>query len=231
MKKPGVIAIDGPAGSGKSTVAKEVAHRLGFLYIDTGAMYRALTLKAINKGLDFSDNEALVELSKNTDIELKESGDSLKVYLDKKDVSHKIRSMEVTTKVKLLASLKDVRENMLKLQRKLGSLSSGAVLEGRDIGTVVFPDAAYKFYLDASFEKRVERRFRELKEKGFSVSPEEIEADVRNRDASDMTREVAPLKKAEDAKVIDTTNMTVEEVAGKILEIVKKWHTSFLALF
>lgn len=231
MKKPGVIAIDGPAGSGKSTVAKEVAHRLGFLYIDTGAMYRALTLKAINKGLDFSDNEALVELSKNTDIELKESGDSLKVYLDKKDVSHKIRSMEVTTKVKLLASLKDIRENMVKLQRKLGSLSSGAVLEGRDIGTVVFPDAAYKFYLDASFEKRVERRFRELKEKGFSVSPEEIEADVRNRDASDMTREIAPLKKAEDAKVIDTTNMAVEEVAGKILEIVKKWHTSFLALF
>ncbi|UCD54719.1 MAG: (d)CMP kinase [Candidatus Omnitrophota bacterium] len=222
MKKNSIIAIDGPAGSGKSTVAKEVAKKLGFLYIDTGAMYRALTLKAINKGVDFSDAGALIELSKNTDIELKESGDYLKVYLDKKDVSHKIRSMEVTTKVKLLASLKDIRENMAKLQRKLGSGSSGAVLEGRDIGTVVFPDAAYKFYLDASFEKRVERRFLELKEKGFSVSPEEIEADVRSRDVSDMTRKVAPLKKAEDAKVIDTTDMTIEEVTGKILGTVKK---------
>jgi len=217
-----VIAIDGPAGSGKSTVAKEVAKRLGFLYIDTGAMYRALTLKAINKGLDFSDNEALVGLSKDMDIELKESGDSLKVYLDKEDVSHKIRSMEVTKKVRCLAPLKGVRDNMVKLQRKLGNLSSGCVLEGRDIGTVVFPDAAYKFYLDANPRTRIERRFRELKEKGFSVSMEEIEADVKARDTSDMTRKIAPLKKAEDAKVIDTTGMKVEEVVGKILKIVKK---------
>ena len=216
-----VIAIDGPAGSGKSTVAKEVAKRLGFLYIDTGAMYRALTLKAINKGLDFGDNKALVELSKNMDIELKESGNTLKVYLDKKDVSHKIRSMEVTRKVKLLARLKGVRENMVKLQRKLGRLSPGRVLEGRDIGTVVFPDASYKFYLDASPGIRIERRLRELKEKGFSVSPEEIEADVKSRDASDMTRKIAPLKKAENAVVIDTTNMAVEEVVKQILETIK----------
>jgi cytidylate kinase len=216
-----VIAIDGPAGSGKSTVAKEVAKRLGFLYIDTGAMYRALTLKAINKGVDFSDSEALAELSKDMDIELKDSGNTLKVYLDKEDVSHKIRSMEVTEKVKLLAPLKDIRENMVKLQRKLGSGSTGCVLEGRDIGTVVFPDAKHKFYLDASPRIRIERRFRELKEKGFSVSLKEIETDVNNRDTSDMTRKIAPLKKAENAVVIDTTDMEVEGVVGKILEIVK----------
>lgn len=217
MQQPNVIAIDGPAGSGKSTVAKEVARRLGFLYIDTGAMYRTLTLKAINKGLDFSDKEALVELSKGIDIKLKESS----VELDSEDVSRKIRSMEVTTAVKLLASIKGVRENMVKLQRKLGCLSSGAVLEGRDIGTVVFPDAAHKFYLDAGFRTRVARRFKELKEKGFSISREEIKEDVRQRDASDMTREIGPLKKAKAAAVIDTTDMKIVQVIDKILEIVK----------
>ncbi|MGB2705806.1 MAG: (d)CMP kinase [Candidatus Omnitrophota bacterium] len=222
MKKPNVIAIDGTAGSGKSTVAKEVAKELGFLYIDTGAMYRALTLAAVNEGLDLSDRDALLALSKNTDIELKDSGGSLKVYLDKKDVSEDIRTMEVTTKVKHLASLKGVRENMVKIQRKLGHSSRGAVLEGRDIGTVVFPETPYKFYLDADFETRAARRFRELKEKGLSVSLEEVRKDVEHRDSSDMTRKVGALKKAEGATVIDTTDMTVCEVAKRILDIVKK---------
>lgn len=216
-----VIAIDGPAGSGKSTVAKGVAKGLGFLYIDTGAMYRALTLKAIKKKADFNDKKALIALSQDMDIELRESGDSLKVYLDKEDVSLKIRTMEVTKKVKILASLKGVRENMVKLQRKLGASSSGAVLEGRDIGTVVFPQAAHKFYLDAGFETRAIRRFEELKEKGLSVSLEEIKEDMKTRDASDMTREVAPLKKAKDAVVIDTTDMKVSDVVQKILNIIR----------
>ena len=216
-----IIAIDGPAGSGKSTVAKKVAKELGFLYIDTGAMYRALTLKAIAKGVDFKNEEALIGLSKNMDIELEDSSDSLKVYLDKKDVSQEIRTMEVTKKVKVLAALKGVRENMAKLQRKLGQSSSGAVLEGRDIGTVVFPKAAHKFYLDASFETRAMRRFKELEEKGFSVSLDEIKKDVKQRDATDMTREVAPLKKAEDALAIDTTEMTIKDVTEKILGAVK----------
>ena len=216
-----IIAIDGPAGSGKSTVAKKVAKELGFLYIDTGAMYRALTLKAIAKGVDFKNKGALIDLSKNMDIELKDSSDSLKVYLDKKDVSQEIRTMEVTKKVKVLAALKGVRENMAKLQRKLGQSSSGAVLEGRDIGTVVFPKAAHKFYLDASFETRAMRRFKELEEKGFSVSLDEIKKDVKQRDATDMTREVAPLKKAEDALAIDTTEMTIKDVTEKILGAVK----------
>lgn len=221
MKKTNVIAIDGPAGSGKSTVAKGVAKELGFLYIDTGAMYRALTLKAVNEGLDLSDKAALLALSKNTSIELADSGGILKVYLDKEDVSEDIRTMEVTTKVKHLASLKGVRENMVKIQRKLGT-SRGAVLEGRDIGTVVFPDAAYKFYLDADFKTRIMRRWSELKEKGISASLKEVKEDLEHRDSSDMAREVGALKKAEDASVIDTTDMTVGEVVKQILDAVKK---------
>lgn len=215
--KNNIITIDGPAGSGKSTVAKEVAKRLGFLYVDTGAMYRALTLAAMNKGLDLNDKNALVELSGDMDIELEKKGDTLKVYLDKEDVSDRIRTMEVTTNVRYVASVAGVRENMVRLQRNLSVGKSGAVLEGRDIGTVVFPDAAHKFYLDASFDTRVRRRFDELKAKGISVSAEEITDDVTSRDASDTSRKAGPLKKAEDATVIDTTGLTVGEVVDKII--------------
>lgn len=222
MKQKNIIAIDGPAGSGKSTVAKEVAKELGFLYIDTGAMYRALTLKAIRKGLSFDDKKALIELSKDMDIVLKEEGDSLKVYLDEEDVSDKIRTMAVTTKVKYIASIGGVRKNMVRIQRRVSASSFGAVLEGRDIGTVVFPAAAHKFYLDASFETRVKRRLDELKAKALPVSAEKIKNDVSSRDKSDMTRKAGPLKKAEDAIMINTTGLTVAEVVNKILEITKQ---------
>jgi cytidylate kinase len=222
MGKANIVTIDGPAGSGKSTVAREAAKRLGFLYIDTGAMYRALTLKAMAGRLDLNDKKALIGLSKNTDIALDEKSGSLKVYLDKKDVSEEIRAMEVTANVKYVASVRGVRENMVRLQRRLSAGPRGCVLEGRDIGTVVFPDAAHKFYLDASFETRIKRRFDELKAKGISVSPGEVRADVSSRDKSDMARAVGPLKKAPDATVIDTTDMTAAEVADRIVKIVKK---------
>lgn len=216
-----IVAIDGPAGSGKSTVAKEVAKRLGFLYIDTGAMYRALTLKAINEDIDFKNRKALIDLSQNTEIKLEEKGDSLRVYMDGKDVTEKIRSMEVTKKVKLLAPVKEVRENMVILQRRLSLSRSGSVVEGRDIATVVFPDAKNKIYLDADVKTRAKRRFTELKEKWLDASLEDVKKDVICRDESDMKRKIAPLKKANDAVVIDTTDMTIEEVVKEVLKIVK----------
>jgi len=218
MKKDNVIAIDGPAGSGKSTVAREVAGRLGRLYVDTGAMYRALTLKAMKEKVGLLDEKALVNLSKNVEISLESFEGDLKVFLDKKDVSECIRSMDVTSNVKHVAALKGVRENMVLLQRSLaGTAPQGSVLEGRDIGTAVFPDARLKFYLDASVEVRASRRFKELKEKKSDISLEEVSEDVRSRDATDISRKEGPLKKAQDAIFIDTTDMTVEEVVKRIL--------------
>ena len=210
MTKTKIIAIDGPAGSGKSTVAKELAQKLGFLYVDTGAMYRALTLKAMRKGVSFDDKKALIELSRDMDIE----------SIQTKDVSDKIRTMDVTKNVKFVASVKGVRDNMVKLQRKLGAAGFGAVLEGRDIGTVVFPDASHKFYLDASLETRVKRRYDELIAKGAAASREDVENDVKSRDASDMTRKEGPLLKARDAITVDTTGMTVEQVVKKISDLI-----------
>lgn len=217
MKQTLIIAIDGPAGSGKSTVAKNVAKRLGLLYVDTGAMYRALTLKAIKENVDLSDEGALVELTRRTKIVLKMDEDfKLSVLLDGEDVSEEIRELSVTNKVKHLACIPKVREEMVLLQRKAASRGK-AVLEGRDIGTVVFPDADKKIYLDAGIGERIKRRYKELKEKGHKVTLDDIEKDVIARDHSDKTRKVAPLKKAEDAIVIDTTGLTIVEVAERII--------------
>lgn len=216
MKKDLIIAIDGPAGSGKSTIAKEVARRLGLLYVDTGAMYRALTLKALRENVNLSDESALVKLAQRTNIELKTNKDfDLSVLLDGEDVSEEIRKFSVTNNVKYIARLPEVREWMVILQRKVAS--GGAVLEGRDIGTVVFPNADKKIYLDADIYERVRRRYKELKEKGHEITFDEVEKDVISRDHSDATRKVAPLKKADDAIIIDTTDLTVTEVAERII--------------
>ena len=221
MNKVNVIAVDGPAGSGKSTVAKILAEKLSFLYIDTGAMYRALTFKALKEKIDLNNKKAIIDLSNNTKIELKRADNSLKVYLDSEDVTSQIRTQEVTRNVKPIASIEEVRHNMVKLQRALGMSRNGSVLEGRDIGTVVFPDAKYKFYLDATVEVRAERRFKELKEKGIATSLQEVKNDVVVRDKSDMVRKVGPLKRADDAVLVDTTGLTIDEVVNKLLELVR----------
>ena len=216
-----IIAIDGPAGAGKSTVARTIAHKLGFLYIDTGAIYRALTLKALDERIGERDILRLVEMANNTTIELMNEPDGfLRVLLDGRDVTDIIRQTHITKLVSEIAKIKEVRQVMLELQRRLG-MSRDSVLDGRDIGTVVFPDADKKFFIDAQFPERVKRRYNELKELGHDVSLEAVELDLRNRDTIDSNREVAPLKKAEDAIYIDTTNMTIEEVVNKVLNEIK----------
>ncbi|MDP3790269.1 MAG: (d)CMP kinase [Candidatus Omnitrophota bacterium] len=219
-----IIAIDGPAGSGKSTVAKEVAKKLGLIYVDTGAMYRALTLKAIEKKIDLTNTNVLIDLARNTEIRLATDKDfRLSVKLDGKDVSGEIRTPFVTNKVKHVACVSGVRHEMVNLQRKAAS-GKGAVLEGRDIGTVVFPDADLKIYLDASIDERVRRRYKELIVTDPAITVEEVKKDVALRDKSDEERSVGPLKKADDAVLIDTTNLSIEEVIDRVLSEIKALH-------
>jgi cytidylate kinase len=216
-----VIAIDGPAGSGKSTVSKLVAKALNIVYIDTGAMYRALTLKAMRQKLDLADEIALTKLAKSTAIDLCEVAGSSQVILDGEDVAGFIRTPELTNNVRYIARVPGVREEMVKLQRSIGE-RHGAALEGRDIGTVVFPDADYKFYLDADPDERAGRRYKELIVAGKAVDIDQIKKDVVARDASDMNRSVGALKKASDAILIDTTKLSIDEVVAKILSYIKR---------
>lgn len=215
-----IIAIDGPAGAGKSTVAKLVAQKLGFLYIDTGALYRALTLKAKRQKLNLKDDKAVTDLLKKSLITLEYTKGNLKVVLDNEDVSSEIRKPYITDGVSDVAKIKEVRKIITDLQRKLAQ-NDNSVLEGRDIGTVVFPKAKYKFFLDANFKERVNRRFKEMLEKKEDVQIESIEGDLATRDRIDSTREIAPLKKADDAIYIDTTDMSIEQVVEKIIAWIK----------
>ena len=212
-----IVAIDGPGGSGKSTVAKRLAERLGFLYIDTGAMYRALTLKAIKKKVNLRDSQALSRLLINSKIRLSGRRKVLKVYLDGKDVTREIRKPSVTKKVFFIARIPEVRREMVKLQRRFASKSKGAVLEGRDIGTVVFPKAKHKFYLDASFKERARRRHKELKQSKDRHSLRSVEKDLKKRDHLDRTRKVAPLKRAKDAVYLDTSDLNIEQATEALL--------------
>jgi CMP/dCMP kinase len=214
-----IVAIDGPAGSGKSTVSKMMAKRLGLLYIDTGAMYRALTLKAMKTNVDLGDAEALTRLARQTKIELKD-GPKPCVFLDGEDVSEAIRTPEVTNSIKHIAKVPGVRHEMVSLQRKIGERAS-SVLEGRDIGTVVFPDAKYKFYLDADVKERARRRQADFVAAGKNIEMDVLIRDVKERDASDFNRTVGPLKKAGDAIVVDTTSLTIDQVVEKIASYIK----------
>lgn len=212
MDKAIVVAIDGPAGAGKSTIAKCLARRLGFSYLDTGAMYRSLTLKALQTGVNLEDEPALEAMSRQTSIDLQgDPVNGVRVILDGRDVSQEIRTPEVTNQTCYIARAPRVRAVMVGLQQDIGSRHN-VVIEGRDIGTVVFPDAAYKFYLDATVEERAQRRYKEFLEKGKEISLEQVIADVRRRDESDFSRTVGPLKKADDAIVIDSTALTIEQV-------------------
>ena len=216
-----IVAIDGPAGAGKSTVAKILAKRLGFLYIDTGAMYRALTLKALDNNIDISDERKINELALETNIDLRSNSDgSLSVFLDNKDVSLEIRRPRITQHVSDVSKIKGVRQVLVKMQRELGK-KGNCVLEGRDIGTVVFPHAEKKFFIDASAKVRVNRRFKELKVVNQNIAEDDVARDLSNRDKIDSTREVSPLRKAEDAIYIDTTELSIEEVVEKMLELCK----------
>ncbi|MCK5581096.1 MAG: (d)CMP kinase [Candidatus Omnitrophica bacterium] len=216
-----VITIDGPAGAGKSTVAKALAHRLKFSYLDTGAMYRALTLKALREDVNLESEEDLVALANKTTIDLQ--GDTtagLKVFLDEQDVSEEIRTIEVTNNTFYIARAPKVREIMVEMQRAIGT-KKNIVVEGRDVGTVVFPDATNKFYLDANFEERAQRRIKELEEKGKDVEAEKLKAELQDRDNKDFTRKAGPLKKADDAVVIDSTPLSIDGVVDEMMKYIK----------
>ncbi len=210
-----IIAIDGPAGSGKSTIAKLVAKELGLVYLDTGAMYRLVTLKALNEGI-LDDLGKIKEMLDNLNIDIRENG----FYLDNTDVSEEIRKPIVSENVSSVAAIREVREKMVDLQRKF-SESKNVILDGRDIGTVVFPNADIKIFLVADARERADRRYRELVAKGEDVKIEEIYENILKRDKIDSTRKESPLKKAADAIEIDTTSKDIEKVKSEILKIIK----------
>jgi len=215
MQKIFQIAIDGPSGAGKSTIAKRVAAELAIDYIDTGAMYRAVGLKMLRLGIPMEEKETLFEMLGNTDVDFSEG----RVYLDGEDVSDLIRTQEVSKAASDCSAFATVRRKLVELQQAMGKRKS-VIMDGRDIGTVVLRDAEYKFYLTATAEERAMRRFKELQAKGSTDTYEKVLEDVNKRDYNDMHREVDPLRQAEDAVLIDSTNMRIEEVVDFVIEAV-----------
>ena len=219
---PPILAIDGPAGAGKSTVARELARRLGFTIIDTGAIYRAVALAAQRAGIDWEDDAALGRLLDGPGFRLA-FADETRVLLNEDDVTEAIRTPEISRGASVVSARAVVRKKLLGLQRELGRRAPrGAVLEGRDIGTVVFPDADVKFFLTASDQARAARRQSELREKGLAVDVSEVLADQRRRDRDDTERAIAPLKPAPDAIVVDTTDMDLGQVVEECLRIARQ---------
>ena len=218
MTKNIVIAIDGPAGAGKSTIAKEVAKLLLIEYIDTGAMYRALTLKVLNHGLDPKSSNDIINIMKSTTIDFRNNH----IFLDDNNVDKEIRENRINTNVSHIAAIKEIREEMVRIQQEMSKTKS-VIMDGRDIGTVVLPNADFKFFITASVEERAKRRYLELSEKNeANVSLEQIKKEIENRDEIDSTRENSPLVKSEDAYLLDNTNMSVEDCVKKIISIVKE---------
>ena len=220
MSKRLIVAIDGPAGSGKSTSAKLVAQKLGYLYIDTGAMYRAVTYLAIRNNV-LNNFDAVIKIAETSDINLKFLNGATNVSVDGEDITNNIRTGEVNSKVSDVSKIKEVREALVFKQRKMAMKDGGVVMEGRDIGTVVFPDADVKIFLTASIEQRAKRRTKEYAEKGIEVSVNDIKNNLVKRDEIDSTREISPLTKADDAIVVDTSKVTIEEQVEIIIENIR----------
>ena len=216
MKTTFKIALDGPSGSGKSTIAKKLSEKLDILYLDTGAMYRATALKALKLNVDTFDEKGVSKFIGDLDLDIKYENGSQQTYLDGENVSGKIREPQVSMAASNISSLKCVRLKMVEMQRKIAA-STSCVLDGRDIGSFVLPDADYKFYITASVDVRAKRRFKELAEKGFNVDFEKLKKEIEERDYNDSHREFAPLIKADDAILIDTSDMSIDEVINAVM--------------
>ena len=215
------IAIDGPAGAGKSTIARRAAGQLGFVYVDTGAMYRAMALYFLRKGINPADEEAVSRTCSEAEVSIRYQDGAQQVLLNGEDVSGQIRTEEVGKTASVVSAYMPVREKLMELQKELAAREN-VIMDGRDIGTCVLPQAPAKIYLTASVEVRALRRFRELTEKGEACDLEEIKKDIADRDWKDMHREHAPLKQAEDAVVVDSSQMTIDQVVEAILAVAKE---------
>lgn len=215
------VALDGPASAGKSTVAKIIAKKLNFIYIDTGAMYRTCTLIARENNVDYGDEKHILDLIDKSRIEFKNEDGQQKVYLNGKDVSLEIRTPDITEHVSQVSALKGVREKMVELQRDMAG-KNDVIMDGRDIGTTVLPNAEVKIFLVASVKSRAKRRFLDFKEKGIHQDLADIEHDIEERDYKDSHRAISPLKKADDAIELDTTNLTIDQVVERIVALIEK---------
>ena len=212
-----VVAIDGPGGAGKSTIARLLAQKLNYLHLDTGAMYRAVTLAALREDIDFNQQDKLIELARKIDISFDQKGE---IFLDGENVSEEIRKAEVNKHVSQTAAVKGVRDVLVKKQQQLAR-NNKVVMDGRDITTVVLPEADHKFFLTASLEERARRRYQEVRSKNKDADFEKIKESIARRDKMDSEREHSPLKKAEDAVLVDTTNLSIDEVLAKMIEIIE----------
>lgn len=221
MQTPLVIAIDGPASSGKSTISKILARKYNLVYIDTGAMYRAITWKALKEEADLTNEAEIVDILSQTKIELKTTSEGQCVFVDGQDVTSEIRNNQVTHNVSAVSAFPEIRKELTDRQKELSS-SESVIMDGRDIGTVVLPNANLKIFLVASVEERAKRRYLENLEHGFETSLEQLKVEIEERDIKDSSRATAPLKQAEDAIRIDTSGLSIEEVVGEVDQLIKK---------
>lgn len=216
-----IVGIDGPAGSGKGTVTKEISNKLGLINIDTGSTYRCVALEVLNQKVSLDDKDKIIQIARDIKIDIKNTPEGDSVFLNGKDVTKDIRSKEVTKIVSPVSSIKEVRFIMVDMQRKLAE-GKNVIMEGRDICTYVFPNADVKIYLDASVEERAKRRFKENREKNIDMTYEEVYENIRKRDENDKAKEIGALKLAKDSIVVDTTSLSIDQVVEKIIEIIKQ---------